>query len=118
MTKKVFLVSAIFIIAAGVSFSQTAPESFRLNKDKTALSKINGSTPVGNNISDILSVGYGLWVGTGNSLDHSIDAGNSWTSYYNTPEFGQESISAVANDHGTIWVATAEILSCPNSGVL
>ncbi len=107
MTKTVSLISAIFILAAISVFPQTAPESFRLNKESPALSKTSNSTPVGNNISDILSVGYGLWVGTGNSLDHSIDAGNSWTSYYGTQEFGQESISAVANDHGTIWVATA-----------
>ncbi len=55
----------------------------------------------------MIVLGDTIWVGSGRGLSLSTDNGNSWKNFYGDQTFGSENISAIADDHGTIWVATA-----------
>ena len=67
----------------------------------------NSVRPLGNSVTDIVISGSTIWLGTGKGLSRSTNSGSTWRNYYNTPEFGEEDISAIAV-HGTeVWAATA-----------
>ncbi len=93
----IFLVSNIFLQA------QINVNSYHLNK----LYKTDSETPAGNTILDIVTIGDTLWVGTTKGLSVSVDGGLSFKNFYNSAEFGQESISALGYNKGVIWAATA-----------
>ncbi len=69
--------------------------------------KISDNTPLSNSILDIVIVKDTIWLGTTKGLSRSIDGGVSFTNYYNTADFGTESISAIGYNNGVIWAATA-----------
>ncbi|NWF87996.1 MAG: hypothetical protein HXY50_00885 [Ignavibacteriaceae bacterium] len=73
------------------------------------MSKVSASNPASNSISDILTIGDTVWLGTSRGVSLSTDRGDTWTNFYGTAEFGTESISAIAFDNNTktIWAATA-----------
>lgn len=81
-----------------------------------SLSKINSSspTPLGNSITDIVVFGDTIILGTNKGLSISYDRGESWYNFYGHPDFGTESISAVAYKNGYIWVATAHSVERDN----
>ncbi|MCX8057179.1 MAG: hypothetical protein N3F03_06180 [Ignavibacteria bacterium] len=104
MKKLIFL---FFIITLQIH-SQSLPETFQL-ENELKLKKNSSTSPVqlGNSITDIVVVGDTIILGTGKGLSISYDRGESWINFYNHPDFGTESISAVAYKNGYIWVATA-----------
>lgn len=88
--------------------AQLLPLNFKLEKE-LSLNKITSTSPVpiGNSITDIVIAGDTVILGTGKGLSISYDRGETWTNFYGHPDFGTESISAVAYKNGFIWVATA-----------
>ena len=73
------------------------------------LHKISDDNPASNSISDIITLGDTVWLGTSRGVSLSTNRGLSWTNFYQTPAFGTESISAIGFDNNskTFWAATA-----------
>jgi len=61
----------------------------------------NSSNPASNSITDIITIGDTVWVGTGKGVSLSTDRGVTWTNFYNNEIFGTNSISAIAYDKYT-----------------
>ena len=87
-----------------VSAQTFSPSSYKLEKVQVSSS---ASTPLSNSVTDIVASGTTIWLGTGKGISRSTDNGATWRSYYNTPEFGQEDVSAIAVHNNEVWVATA-----------
>ena len=112
--KKIIVFFVLCVLSKGI-FSQTYPFSYKLEKNK--VSKVSAENPESNSISDIITVGDTIWIGTTQGLSKSIDKGETWTNYYNSDAFGQEDITALAYKNGVIWVATAHSTETSN-GIL
>jgi len=102
---KMLRIPLILVFTSLVSFAQLSPTIYNL--EKTKLSKTGSLLPKGNNIIDILLVDDTLWLATTRGLSKTTDDGRSWTNYYNSPDFGTESIVSVGYSEGTIWAGTA-----------
>ncbi len=100
MKKLIFLLITI----SSVSFAQIVPENFAFGGGK--MLKLNDATPMSNSIVDILIIQDTIWLGTTRGLSKSTDGGTTWKNYYQSKEFGKESITAMAYRDGVIWVAT------------
>ncbi|MFH0736601.1 MAG: FlgD immunoglobulin-like domain containing protein [bacterium] len=70
-------------------------------------SKTNDNTPLSNSILDIIVINDTVWLGTTKGLSQSVDGGATFKNYYNSADFGTESISAIGYNKGVIWAATA-----------
>ncbi|MGE5399384.1 MAG: hypothetical protein ACM3S2_03210 [Ignavibacteriales bacterium] len=105
MKTRIFLIAALLLSISYKGYSQSTPESYKFEVRR--LSKTSSITPVSNSISDIITVGDTVWLGTSRGLSRSTDRGQTWTNYYGTEAFGNESISAIAYSNGVIWAATA-----------
>ena len=68
--------------------------------------KIELSRLPGNGISDIMVDGDNIWLGTGRGLVLTTDKGNSFRLFTSDDGIGKGSVSALALNDGTIWVAT------------
>ncbi len=103
-----YIYSFLFIILlSGLAFPQLLPNSFYLSQDKK-MYKPAGNSPISSNsISDIITIGDTIWIGTGQGVSYSPDNGNSWTNFTNDKTFGTESISAIGYNNGVFWAATA-----------
>lgn len=89
-------------------YSQSLLNSFHIGKE-SKIYKVSEDNPASNSISDILTLGDTVWLGTSRGVSLSTDRGLTWTNFYQTPAFGTESISAIGFDHysKTFWAATA-----------
>ncbi|MGE5430675.1 MAG: hypothetical protein ACM3QX_06360 [Syntrophomonadaceae bacterium] len=99
------IVLTLLFFVTEMGFAQLSPDSYKMTRER--LQKTSSITPVSNSISDILTAGDTVWVGTSRGLSRSTDRGENWTNYYGTEDFGSESISALAYSNGVIWAATA-----------
>jgi len=104
MQKKIVLIFLLLILS-GELFPQFSPRTYFL--ERKTLSKSFSEIPASNSISDIITIGDTIWIGTSRGVSKSIDRGTTWTNYYNTPSFGTENVSALAYRNGVIWAATA-----------
>lgn len=106
MIKKIFLSFIIIISSANAQYS---PDNFLLQDELKNLGKIAAANPASNSISDIITLGDTVWLGTSRGVSVSFDNGENWTNFYNTPVFGTESAASVAYDKytNTIWASTA-----------
>lgn len=105
MIKQFSLVIILFL--SPVLFAQVVPGFYNLQDEKN-LSKINTDfTPSSNSISDIITIGDTVWLGTSRGVNLSTDRGATWKNFYNTEAFGTESISAIGYYKGTFWAGTA-----------
>ncbi len=100
--KKTILI--LFVIFSAHLFAQPKPFDYELNQKRMA--KIEDSAPASNTIEKILVQDNVIWLATSNGLSKSTDNGASWTNYYNSKDFGTESVSALGYNNGTIWAAT------------
>jgi ligand-binding sensor domain-containing protein len=94
------------LISFNIVFAQFKPGNFYLSGERK-LSKTVDENPSSNSISDLITIGDTVWVGTGSGVSLSTDRGNNWTNFNNTPAFGTESASAIAYDKGVFFAATA-----------
>jgi ligand-binding sensor domain-containing protein len=100
----VYLLVALACASNFVNAQTFNPYSYRLEKVQASSSSV---TPLSNSVTDIVISGSTIWLGTGKGLSRSTDNGTTWRNYYNTPEFGQEDVSAIAVHNNEVWVATA-----------
>lgn len=84
--------------------AQQIPFDYELGT--SSLKKIADKNPASNTVERILINGNTIWLGTSNGLSKSTDNGVTWTNYYKTEAFGEESISAMDYNNGIIWAAT------------
>ncbi len=101
----------ILVLAGFVSYSnaQGIPTNYGF---ENKLRKTSDLTPASNTIDRIYIQGKNhIWLGTSKGLSRSTDNGSSWTNYYNTKDFGTQSVSAVAEGLGAIWAATWHFVS-------
>ena len=101
---KYFLI--VILLSIHIANAQHIPSSFYL-KGEAKLYKILSENPSGNSISDIITIGDTVWIGSSKGVSLSTDKGVSWQNFYGNPAFGTESISAIGYDHGFFWAATA-----------
>ncbi|GBD86283.1 BNR/Asp-box repeat protein [bacterium BMS3Abin03] len=102
---KVLFIS--FLILSIDIFAQLSPFSYNLSEDGRYFSKINSGNPVSNSITDIITIGDTVWLGTSRGVSVSFDRGENWTNFYGTSPFGNDNISTIGYYHGTFWAATA-----------
>lgn len=115
---KRFFVLPFCILACNVFLTaQVAPTDYNIGKASSQLSKITATNPASNSISDILAYGDTVWIGTGKAVSLSTDRGENWTNFYGSEAFGSESISAIGNNNGVIWAATAHSYDKDGSSV-
>ncbi len=68
-----------------------------------------------NSISDIITAGDTIWIGTDIGVSLSTDNGVSWTNFNNI--FNGESISAIGYYNGIFWAALAEDVTINNQSL-
>ncbi len=100
----VYLLVTLVCVLDFVNAQAFNPDSYRLEKVQASSGSL---TPLSNSVTDIIVSSSTIWLGTGKGLSRSTDNGTTWRNYYNTPEFGQEDISAIAVHNNEVWVATA-----------
>lgn len=98
------LLTYLFIFIAFNLFAQQKRLEYNLEKKNDNIS--NDVTQSSNTIEKILFQDNVVWLATSKGLSKSTDNGNSWTNYYNIPEFGTESVSCVGYYNGVIWAST------------
>ncbi len=96
------------LLLSGLTYSQFKPNSFYLSQGKKIYKPEGNPTISSNSISDILTIGDTIWIGTDQGVDYSTDNGNNWTNFTNDKTFGTESISAIGYNNGIFWAATAQ----------
>lgn len=100
----------LFLISISIhnSEAQSLLRSYHLGEE-SKLYKTSADNPASNSISDIITLGDTVWLGTSRGVSLSTNRGLSWTNFYQTPAFGTESISAIGFDPNskTFWAATA-----------
>lgn len=101
--KKFFSIFFFGLFAVSL-FAQVKPTDYSFGGNR--LAKILDQTPASNTIEKILIENNVIWLATGNGLSKSADNGDTWTNYYNSKDFGTESVSAVGYSNGKIWAAT------------
>src|ERR1035437_5706847 len=94
---KYFLI--VILLSIDIAIAQHTPSSFYLTGEGK-LYKTLSENPSGNSISDIITIGDTIWIGTSKGVSHSTDNGAIWQSFYGNTAFGTEDISAIGYDHG------------------
>ncbi len=100
--KYLFALFVAFAAFEAVS-AQTLPSSFSL--ERNSFRKTNDETPLSNGITDIVTDGDIIWLGTSRGISLSTDNGATWKNFYDTPEIESRGISAIDFKHGVLWAA-------------
>ena len=105
---KNIVILILFFCAGSITlFAQLSPQNYFLLDDGKALNKVNFKNPLSNTITDIITVGDTIWLGTSRGVSLSVDGGENWTNFYGQPDFGTDNISAIGYNEGIFWCATA-----------
>lgn len=102
------IISLFIFIPIILTNAQPLLRSYHLGKE-SKLYKTFDANPASNSISDILTLGDTVWLGTSRGISLSTNRGAAWINFYQTSAFGTEAISAIGFDHHskTFWAATA-----------
>jgi hypothetical protein len=107
MTKYFILIINILLFSAKAT-AQLSPDNYLLQEEDKALSKISSKNPLSNSVTDIITIGDTIWLGTSRGVSLSVDGGVNWTNFYGREDFGTDNISAIAYKNGVFWCATAK----------
>ncbi len=88
-------------------FPQLRPSTYLIGEEIILQKQSSSENPASNSISDIISIGDTVWLGTSRGVSVSFNRGESWTNFYGTEAFGTQSISAIAYHNGIFFSATA-----------
>jgi len=83
--------------------AQQVFKNYRLDKFSTSTSSTTDPFPSSNSIERIIIQDNIIWLATDKGLAKSTDNGATWSNYYKSNDFGEESISAIAYSNGVIW---------------
>lgn len=98
----------IILITSFRLFAQFSPQNFNLMDDENYLGKTQSISPLSNTITDIITLGDTIWLGTSRGVSLSIDGGENWTNFYGQVDFGEDNVSAIGYHDGIFWCATAK----------
>ena len=114
------LIFSLFIVVIFYSqyFAQTKPESYFLTGEENYLSKTSVQNPASNGITDIITIGDTVWLGTSRGVSVSFDRGENWTNFYGTSPFGEDGITSIGYYQGTFWAATVTTVDAPGGGTV
>ena len=104
--KKVFIV-IVMLISVNI-LPQNNPTSYKIGNEKNSVSKISAQNPLSNSVSDIITIGDTIWLGTSRGVSLSTDGGENWTNFYGQADFGTDNVSAIGYHDGVFWCATAK----------
>ncbi len=105
--KNILTILFIISISSFRLFAQFSPQTYQLKDDEKYLGKTQSQNPLSNTITDIITIGDTVWLGTSRGVSLSTDSGNSWTNFYGQPDFGTDNVSAIGYHEGVFWCATA-----------
>jgi len=105
--KNILILAFIFGVASINVFAQLSPETFHIKGDENYLQKTQSQNPLSNTITDIITIGDTIWLGTSRGISLSTDNGTSWTNFYGQSDFGKDNISAIGYNNGVFWCAAA-----------
>ncbi len=100
MRQKILILVLLIVGGFAVSVGQTYKISYKIGTEYQLNDE--DETPLSNTIEDIIVVGDTIWLGTSKGVSRSFDRGITWK----TIPFGDEGISAIGYNNGTIWAAT------------
>ena len=105
--KNILVLALIFSIASINVFAQLSPENFYIKGDKKYLQKTQYQNPLSNTVTDIITIGDTVWLGTSRGISLSVDGGENWTNFYGQADFGTDNISSIGYNNGVFWCASA-----------
>jgi photosystem II stability/assembly factor-like uncharacterized protein len=105
---KTFFILNFILISVSIIYAQISPDHYKLHTGKNNLNKISSLSPLSNTITDIITVGDTVWLGTSKGVSLSTDNGTTWSNFYGQSDFGTDNISAIGYNKGTFWCATAK----------
>jgi hypothetical protein len=106
--KQFLIIALLLFFNVQNLFGQISPNNFYLKSDEKQLNKTISSNPLSNSITDIITIGDTIWLGTSRGVSLSTDGGQNWTNFYGTPDFGTDNVSAIGYHYGVFWCATAK----------
>ena len=104
MTKNLILILTIILTSSRIS-AQLSPDNYVLLDDENALSKINFQNPLSNTVTDIITIGDTIWLGTNTGLCKYDLAGNKWR-YLDHLPFKGSIIKCLYLQKDTLWIGT------------
>jgi photosystem II stability/assembly factor-like uncharacterized protein len=105
--KKILILNILLVVNSFQLFAQLSPTDYLILGDDKNLNKINSANPLSNSVTDIITLGDTIWLGTSRGVSLSLDGGENWTNFYGRSDFGTDLISAIGFYNGTFWCATA-----------
>ena len=106
MKIKIYFTLSILLIS-NLSFSQISLDSYLIGEESKSTSKVSSLNPTSNTITDIVTIGDTIWIGTSRGVSLSTDLGENWTNFYGNPQFGTDNVSSIGYSNGIFWAATA-----------
>lgn len=107
MTKYLLLIITLVFVSGRIS-AQLSPDNYLLQEDGKVLSKTNSQNPLSNTVTDIITNGDTIWLGTSRGVSLSIDGGENWTNFYGQADFGTDNVASIGYNNGVFWCATAK----------
>ena len=111
-----YLLISIILFITSQSYSQLRPEFYSLQGEENYLPKISASNPASNSITDIITIGDTVWLGTSRGVSVSFDRGENWTNFFGTAPFGEDGITTIGYNNGAVWAATVTTVEVPGGG--
>jgi len=106
MKKYLFFILNLILFSNRIS-AQLSPENYFLQEDGKPLNKVSSQNPLSNSITDIITIGDTIWLGTSRGVSLSVDGGENWANFYGQADFGTDNVSSIGYNNGVFWCASA-----------